>query len=91
MQIYFSPEMVNQNAQILNVVDQNNKAVGYMALIFTDKKIYVYGLLEEMGVKGDFIDLVKPYIAGIKNINSELEIYSYLSVGGTKLELEEGK
>lgn len=86
MQIYFSPELIKNDAQVLNIVDQNGKAVGYTAFIFDEKKIYVYGQLEEAGVEGDFKDLVQPYIQGLAKSKPGLDVYSYLSVGGTKTE-----
>jgi len=54
----------------------------------TDKKMYVYGLLEEEGVAEDFKDLVNPYIQGLTKMTSDLEVFTYLSVGGKKIELE---
>jgi len=88
MQIYFSPELIDADKQILNIVDQNQKAVGFLTCLFDDKKMYIYGNLEEEGVKEDFKDLAKPYIQGISKSKSDLEIYSYLSVGGKKLDFE---
>ncbi|KHF40042.1 hypothetical protein [Halalkalibacter okhensis] len=91
MQIYFSPEFLKEDAQVLNVVTDNNKPVGYMAFLMEEekKKMYVYGQLQEEGVYEDFKDLVKPYLEGLKKLKPELEVYSYLSVGGKKVELGE--
>jgi hypothetical protein len=89
MQVYFSPELIKDDAQVLNIVDQNEKAVGYVAFIFDDKKMYVYGQLEDAGVEGDFKDLVKPYIQGMTKSKPGLDVYSYLSVGGTKTDIEQ--
>lgn len=89
MQIYFSPEVIKPDSQVLNVVDQNQKAVGYVAFLFDEKKLYVYGLLEKEGVEEDFKDLVKPYIQGLSKLKEELEVYSYLSIGAKKIELED--
>lgn len=91
MQIYFSPEFLKNGAQVLNVVDDRNKAVGYLAFLIDEKKMYVYGQLQEEGVYEDFKDLVKPYLNGLTNIHENLEVYSYLSVGGKKVELDEEK
>ncbi|MBU8906936.1 hypothetical protein [Desertibacillus haloalkaliphilus] len=87
MQIYFSPELIKQDAQVLNVVDQHSKAVGYIAFLLEEKKMYVYGQLEHEGVEEDFKDLVKPYVQGLSKLKEDLEVYSYLSVGGKKVEL----
>lgn len=89
MQIYFSPEVIKADSQVLNVVDQNQKAVGYVAFLFDEKKLYVYGLLEEEGHGEDFKDLVKPFIQGLAKTKENLEVYSYLSVGGKKIELDQ--
>ncbi|TCS83198.1 hypothetical protein [Tepidibacillus fermentans] len=82
MEIYFSPEIINPESQILNVVDQNQKAVGYLAIIFTEKKAYVYGHLEDEGVREDFKDLITPYLQGIAKSKTNLELYSYIATGG---------
>ncbi|RSK27254.1 hypothetical protein EJF36_10380 [Bacillus sp. HMF5848] len=87
MQIYFSPELIKPQFQVLNIVDQNEKAVGYMTCLFDEQKVYVYGQSEEIGVKEDFTDLVKPYIQGLTKAMPQHEIYSYFSVGGQKIEI----
>ncbi|WP_332694948.1 hypothetical protein [Halalkalibacter lacteus] len=91
MQIYFSPEFMKEDAQVLNIVTDSNKPVGYMAFLMNEdkKKMYVYGQLQEEGVYEDFKDLVKPYLQGLKKLKPDLEVYSYLSVGGKKVELED--
>ncbi|WP_407269863.1 hypothetical protein [Radiobacillus sp. PE A8.2] len=88
MQIYFSPEFFKEDAQVLNIVDDKNKAVGYMAFLTEGQKMYVYGQLQEEGVFEDFKDLVKPYLAGLSKVKPELEVYSYLTVGGKKVEID---
>ncbi|WP_227939442.1 hypothetical protein [Alkalihalobacillus deserti] len=90
MQIYFSPEFIKEDSQVLNIVTDDNKPVGYLAFLMEKekKKMYVYGLLQEEGVCEDFKDLVKPYLDGLSKLKPELEVYSYLSVGGKKVELE---
>jgi len=91
LEIYLSPEMMNPESQILNIIDQNQKAVGYLALIFTEKKTYVYGYLEEEGVREDFKDLVKPYLQGIAKSKENIELYSYIATGGKKLDMAPSK
>jgi hypothetical protein len=88
LQIYFSPEFLKEDAQVLNIVDDNNQAVGYMAFLMEQKKMYVYGQLMEEGVYEDFKDLVKPYLQGLTKLKPDLEVYSYLTVGGKKIELD---
>ncbi|GLY09301.1 hypothetical protein [Bacillus badius] len=87
MQIYFSPEVMTPQFQVLNVVDPNNKAVGNLALLFDEKKLYVYGILEEEEVGADFKDLVTPYIKGLSKANPNLDVLSCLYVGCKKIDL----
>lgn len=89
MQIYFSPEVITPHFQVLNVVDSNNKAVGNVAFLFDEKKLYVYGILEEEGVEADFKDLATPYIKGLAKAKEGLEIFSCLYVGCKKIKLNE--
>lgn len=91
MQIYFSPEFIKEDGQVLNIVTDDNEPVGYMAFLMEEKKMYVYGHLQEEGVCEDFKDLVKPYLKGLTKLKPELEVYSYLSVGGKKIDLNEKK
>ncbi|MCD8511897.1 MAG: hypothetical protein LRY73_19965 [Bacillus sp. (in: Bacteria)] len=87
MEIYFSPELFKENAQVLNVVTQNNNPVGYLAFLMEENKMYVYGHLQEEGVTEDFKDLVKPYIQGLTKMKQGLEVFLYLSVGGKQVEV----
>ncbi|MFS0863269.1 hypothetical protein [Fredinandcohnia sp. 179-A 10B2 NHS] len=93
MQIFVSPEVVKEQCQILNVVNQEQKAVGYVSFFFDDKKMYVYGHCEDAGVSKDFKDVIQPYIHGMAKAKPDLDIMSYIAVGGEKLELadEESK
>jgi hypothetical protein len=88
MEIYLSPELMKQDSHVLNIIDQNGKAVGYVTFLLDEKKMYVYGQLEEEGVGEDFKDLIQPYIKGMSKTKQDLEVYSYLSVGGQKIDLE---
>ncbi len=89
MQIYFSPEVITPEYQVLNVVDSANKAVGSAAFLFDEKKLYVYGILEEEGVELDFKDLVTPYIKGLAKAKPGIDILSCLYVGCKKIKLNE--
>ncbi|PYZ97709.1 hypothetical protein CR205_03695 [Alteribacter lacisalsi] len=88
MQIYFSPEFFREDAQVLNIVTQNNEPVGYLTFLTKDKKMYVFGVLENEGVTEDFKDLVKPYVQGLLKIDPEMDVYTYLTAGGKKLEID---
>jgi hypothetical protein len=71
------------------VVDSSNKGVGNIALLFAEKKIYVYGILEEEDVGADFRDLVTPYLKGLTKAKPGLDIFSCLYVGCKKIELND--
>lgn len=89
MQIYFSPELMKEDAQVLNIIDQNGNAVGYIAFIFAEKNMYTYGQLENEGMEEDFKDLVTPYIEGMSKTKEDLDVYCYLSVGGKRLNIDQ--
>ncbi|MFJ5714736.1 hypothetical protein [Neobacillus sp. NPDC093127] len=89
MQIYFSPEVITPQFQVLNVVDSAGKAVGNVAFLFDEKKLYVYGILEEEGVGADFKDLVTPYLKGLTKAKPGLDIFTCLYVGCKKIKLNE--
>lgn len=91
MEIYFSPEELTPHFQILNVVCSKGKALGNVAFLFSEEKLYVYGILEEEGVEGDFKDLVKPYIKGLAKAKPELKIFSCLYTGCNKIHLNDEK
>jgi len=89
VEIFFSPEVISPHFQALNVVDSKEKAVGSVALLFHEKKIYVYGILEEEGVGESFKDLVRPYLKGIAKAMPDTEIYACLYSGCKKIHLME--
>ncbi|WP_375141601.1 hypothetical protein [Bacillus sp. EB600] len=89
LQIYFSPEVITPEYQVLNVVDSTNKGVGNIAFLFAEKKLYVYGILEEEDVGADFRDLVTPYLKGLAKAKPGLDIFSCLYVGCKKIELND--
>ncbi|MHC0038568.1 hypothetical protein [Pseudoneobacillus sp. C159] len=88
MQIYFSPEVLTQHFQVLNVVDQKNKAVGNVAVLFDEKKLYIYGILEEEGVGEDFKDLLTPYLKGLAKAKEGVDIFTCIYVGCKKIKLD---
>lgn len=88
MEIYFSPEVMTAEFQILNIVNANNKAVGNIALLFTEKQLYVYGILEEEEVGADFKDLATPYLKGLAKARPDLEMLSCLYIGCKKISLQ---
>lgn len=89
MQIYFAPEVMTPNFQVLNVVDTNNKTFGNVAFLYDEKKLYVYGILEEEGVGADFKDLVTPYLKGLAKAKPGIDIFTCLYVGCKQIKLNE--
>ena len=89
MEVFFSPEVITPHFQALNVVNSNEKAVGSIALLFHEKKIYVYGILEEGGVENSFKDLVRPYLKGIAKCMEDAEIYACLYSGCKKIQIQD--
>ncbi|CCQ93324.1 conserved hypothetical protein [[Clostridium] ultunense Esp] len=89
MEIFFTPEFLSQDSQILNVVDEKNQPVGYLSILQAEKnKIYLYGHLENEGVRESFKSMVNAYLQGLAK-EEEREIYSYVSIGGEKMEIKE--
>lgn len=82
---------MSENTHVLNIVDQEQKGIGYLSLLLTEKKMYVYGHLENEGVSEDFKDVIKPYIMGMTKNNDDIEVLSYISIGGEQLDFEKDK
>lgn len=89
MEVYFSPEWINGNMQILNVVTDKQKPVGYLCILHENKKMYIFGNLQETGLKEDYQDLIKPYIKGLNTIRQDVEMFSYITVGGEMMHFEQ--
>lgn len=89
LEIYFSPEIITPEYQLLNVVDTKNRAVGNVAILFAEKNLYVHGILEEEGIGADFKDLVTPYVKGLAKAKPDLDILSCLYIGCKKIELKD--
>jgi ABC-type dipeptide/oligopeptide/nickel transport system ATPase component len=60
-----------------------------MAIMFDEKKMYIYGIIEEEGVTENFRSIVQPYIKGLAKSKPDLEVYSCLYVGCKKISLNE--
>ncbi|EGL83136.1 hypothetical protein CathTA2_1299 [Caldalkalibacillus thermarum TA2.A1] len=89
MEIYLSPELVTEDAHILNVVNHKHEAVGYLTFIVNQQKMYVLGHCQADGVAEDFKDVIKPYINGMSKLKPDLDVYMTLCVGGREMTLEE--
>lgn len=91
VEIFFSPEVINPHYQALNIVNSSGKAVGNVAFLFDEKKIYVYGILEEEGVGESFKDLLQPYLKGLSKAKNGADIYACLYTSCKKVTFEEEK
>jgi len=89
VEIFFSPEVITQEYQLLNIINSDEKAVGNVAFLFHEDKLYVYGILEEEGVAESFKDLVYPYIKGMAKSKEDIEVFASLYTGCKKIDLEE--
>lgn len=88
MEVYLSPEWMSEHTQILNIVNDKQKAVGFLFILNENKKMYVFGHLQEIGLKEDYRDLITPYIQGMAKSHQDLEVFSYLTVGGEMLDIK---
>jgi hypothetical protein len=89
--LYFTPEFIGESGQIINVVNQKGKAVGYLAVLLNAKKdrFYIFGHLTDRGEKENYIDIVSHYATGLKKAYSnETEPYISLYIGEDTIELE---
>ncbi len=88
MEIFFSPELYKEEAQILNVMDEKQNPIGYFAFLINEKKIYVYGHLENEGVGEDFKAMITNYLKGLLKLKPERDVYSYVAIGGKKIDVK---
>ncbi|MDQ0860835.1 hypothetical protein [Bacillus sp. V2I10] len=97
--LFFQPEFRNQQGEIINVVDTNGKAVGYIAYLYKgEDDLYVMGQLNNAGEKQNYIDITSKYIDGLKKSilgNGEKEPNLFIHLGGESIDIdkdnEEGK
>ncbi|WP_141432717.1 hypothetical protein [Bacillus sp. 03113] len=93
--IFFQPEFRNQQGEIINVVDSNGKAVGYISYLYKeDKDLYIMGQLDNLGEKQNFIDLTSKFIDGLKKSilgEGEKEPCLYIHLGGEAMDIDKNK
>jgi hypothetical protein len=87
MPIFFSPEVIKDSFHILKIVNASEKTVGSLAVLFDDKKIYVYGILEEGGVSEDFREMIRHFLKGMAKAKEEKEIYTCLYTADRKISI----
>ncbi|MBD1379978.1 hypothetical protein [Metabacillus arenae] len=93
--IFFQPEFRTEQGEIINVVDTNGKAVGYLAYLYKDEKdLYIMGQLDNPGEKQNFIDMTSNYIDGLKKSilgNGENEPNLFIHLGGEAMDIDKTK
>ncbi|MFT9846568.1 hypothetical protein [Aneurinibacillus sp. REN35] len=93
--LFLKPEFQTKQGVILNVVDTGGKAVGYIAYIYKeDKELYIMGQLDEEGEKQNFVDIISPFIDGLKKAvlgDGEKEPNIYIHAGGQLLTLDKAE
>jgi hypothetical protein len=93
--LYFKPEFRGEQSEILNVVDAEGSAVGFISSVFKENKdLYIMGQLEKEGEKQNFIDIVSAYVTGMKKStlgDGETEPSLYIHLGGERLNLNGDK
>ena len=89
--IFLQPEFCNQQGEIINLVDTNGKAVGYIAYMYKgENDLYVMGQLDNEGEKQNFIDITSKFIDGLKKSilgNGEKEPNIFIHLGGEAIEI----
>jgi hypothetical protein len=89
--IFFQPEFHNQQGEIIDVIDTNGKAVGYIAYLYKNEKdLYIMGQLNDLGEKQNFIDMASKYIDGLKKSilgDGEKEPNLSINLGGEALDV----
>jgi hypothetical protein len=89
--IFLQPEFCNQQGEIINLVDTNGKAVGYIAYMYKgENDLYVMGQLDNEGEKQNFIDITSKFIDGLKKSilgNGEKEPNIFIHLGGEAIDI----
>ncbi|GGB49655.1 hypothetical protein [Fictibacillus barbaricus] len=93
--IFLQPEFCNSQGEIINIVDTNGKAVGYIAYMYKgENDLYIMGQLDNEGEKQNFIDVTSRFIDGLKKSilgNGEKEPNLFLHLGGEAIGMDNGE
>jgi hypothetical protein len=89
--IFLQPEFCNQQGEIINLVDTNGKAVGYIAYMYKgENDLYIMGQLDNEGEKQNFIDITSKFIDGLKKSilgNGEKEPNIFIHLSGEAIDI----
>lgn len=90
--IFLQPEFCNQQGEIINLVDTNGKAVGYIAYMYKgENDLYVMGQLDNAGEKQNFVDITSKFIDGLKKSilgDGDKEPNIFIHLGGEAINID---
>jgi hypothetical protein len=90
--IFLQPEFCNQQGEIINLVDTNGKAVGYIAYMYKgENDLYVMGQLDNAGEKQNFVDITSKFIDGLKKSilgDGDKEPNIFIHLGGEAIDID---
>jgi hypothetical protein len=90
--IFLQPEFRNQQGEIINLVDTNGKAVGYIAYMYKgENDLYVMGQLDNAGEKQNFVDITSKFIDGLKKSilgDGDKEPNIFIHLGGKAINID---
>lgn len=87
--LYLQPQFRNTSGEILNVVSQDGKMLGYLTYIYKEHDdLYVLGHLDDVGEKQNYIDVIAKYVSGLKAVcGMEKDPYVRIHCGGDPIQL----
>lgn len=91
--IYLVPEFKTASGEIMNVMNQEEEPVGYLAYLYEQKeKLYVFGTLKKKGEEQNFVDVVENYMGGLQHsLGVDDNTQVFLDVAGEPVALNEQK
>jgi hypothetical protein len=87
--LYLQPQFRSTSGEILNVVSQDGKMLGYLMYIYKeDDDLYVLGHLDDVGEKQNYIDVIGKYVSGLKDVcGVKKDPYVRIHCGGDPIQL----
>lgn len=86
--LYLQPQFRSTSSEILNVVSQEGKMLGYLLYTYKDDDLYVLGHLDDGGEKQNYIDVIGKYIVGLKDVSGvKKDPYVRIHCGGEAVQL----
>ena len=88
--IYLQPQFRTPSGEILNVVSNDGKLLGYLFYMFKEESdMYIIGQLDEVGEKQNYIDLVSRFISGLKEACAlKQDPYVKIKCGGEEIDIK---